>query len=202
MAGGQGHRLGAQGGTRHWTRRGSARSRGTFPGRARRQLARPGPPAWLTLTLSPLPHPRAEPGGPERETGPQRSSVPIPAPSGWPSCCLLTDPPRTLPAKPLHFRSSPLGAAELPKCCAAALFQTQTSTSRAQPLPHSSISASSALSGVPSSPSPHTPPRSQGGPSFHVGGQRLAIPFPKTFCFVIRRVPTMAPHTWVSLAPT
>lgn len=81
----------------------------------------------------------------------------------------------------LHFRSSPLGAAELPKCCVAALFQTQTSTSRAQPLPHSSISASSALSGVPSSPSPHTPPRSQGGSSFNLGGQRLETPSPRHF---------------------
>lgn len=108
-----------------------------------------------------------------------------------PSLLLLASPlPAHYPTpdtarEALHFRSSPLGAAELPKCCVAALFQTQTSTSRAQPLPHSSISASSALSGVPSSPSPHTPPRSQGGPSFNLGGQRLETPSPRHF-FVIR----------------
>lgn len=103
--------------------------------------------------------------------------------------------------KPLHFCSSPLGAAELPKCCVAALFQTQTSPSGAQPLPHSSISASSALSGVPSSPSPHAPPRSQGGPSFNLGDQRLETPSPRHFFFCDQggcpRWPPKTGHAWL-----
>ena len=105
-----------------------------------------------------------------------------------PFCSLtpLQDTAREAFASPLFPPGEEGGAAELPTCCVAALSQTQTSTSRAQPLPHPRISASSALSGVPGSPSPHTPPGSQGGPSFSWGRPEVGVPIPKARFFVIR----------------